>query len=595
MQKLKTCSESPSSTLFLLRSLWLYLPTRRQLQLMVLLVVMLISGIAEIITLGAVIPFLSILTSPTNLLNNPLIYSTTQFLNITNPRNIIIFATTLFLVAVVFSAIIRLLNIWLNARLAASVATDLSFQAFTRTLYQPYQKHCQRNSSTLIASLTTQLNRTVVAITSFLQVATASVVALFIVVGLMLIDGRITVLLATLLGIAYGVLAVTVKKELQQNSLKIVSSAESQVKVLQESLGGIRDIIMQNSQSVSCEKYLIYDSPQRILKAKNLFLGSFPRYVIEAFGLVAIGILGCSLVLRGVDTSEVLALLAVFGLGAQRLLPSLQQIYSGWVLVKGCSADLSSILGLLRQNTPYTNSSIKPINFTGSIKFTNVSYQYISGNKMTLKNLNFEINLGDKIGVIGTTGCGKSTLIDVLMGLLPPSKGILSVDNRDVYDTSDSLISWRNAIGHVPQNIFLTDNSIAENIAFGVQVENIDHNLVRAASSKAEILDFIESLPSQYETLVGERGVRLSGGQRQRLGLARAFYKNSKILILDEATSALDSDTEKKIIANIDCGEKDMTVIMIAHRLSTLSMCDKIIELEEGAIKKIAPPDYFFK
>lgn len=556
---------------------------------------MLISGISELITLGAVIPFLSILTSPANLLNNPLIYSTAEFLNITNPNNIIIFATILFLIAIVFSASVRLLNIWLNARLAASIATDLSFQAFKRTLYQPYQKHCQRNSSTLIASLTTQLNRTVVAITSFLQVTTASVVALFIVIGLMLIDGPITVLIATLLGIVYSILAVTVKKELQQNSLKIVSSAESQVKILQESLGGIRDVIMQNSQSISCEKYLIYDSPQRILKAKNLFLGSFPRYVIEAFGLVAISIFGCSLVLRGIDTSEVLALLAVFGLGAQRLLPSLQQIYSGWVLVKGCSADLSSVLDMLRQNMPNSLTSIKNINFTNSIEFTNVSYQYIPGNEMILKSLNFKINHGEKIGIIGTTGCGKSTLIDVLMGLLPPSKGRLFVDNRDVYETSDFLMSWRHAIGHVPQNIFLTDNSIAQNIAFGVQVEKIDHQRVRAAANKAEILDFVESLPARYETLVGERGVRLSGGQRQRLGLARAFYKNSKILILDEATSALDSDTEKKVMENIDSGEKNITVIMIAHRLTTLSMCDKIIEVKEGSIKNIAPPDHFFK
>ena len=265
-------------------------------------------------------------------------------------------------------------------------------------------------------------------------------------------------------------------------------------------------------------------------------------------------------------------------LGAQRLLPASQQIYAGWTLINSNRKPMENIIELLNLNSPEFTISHYSLRFRDSIELKSLSYKHRDKDDHLLKSINLKIKKGEKIGLVGPTGCGKSTLVDIIMGLLVPSSGHILIDNNDLYidNGTNQLSSWRSNISHVPQSIFMSDNSILNNIAFGVDDQNIDIDRVKSSARLACISEYIESLPDSYLTIVGENGLRLSGGQRQRIGIARALYKSSELLVLDEATSALDASTEQQVMSSIYTYNPDITLIIIAHRLSTLNLCDKI-------------------
>jgi ATP-binding cassette subfamily B protein len=271
-------------------------------------------------------------------------------------------------------------------------------------------------------------------------------------------------------------------------------------------------------------------------------------------------------------------------LGAQRLLPTLQQGYTAWSVVASSEASLKDVIELLDQPMPaYANQPAQiPIQYRQHILIRNVSFRYAPSSQCVLRNVNLTIARGARIGFIGATGSGKSTLIDIIMGLLPPSEGELSIDGQTV--NSINHRAWQAHIAHVPQSIYLADISVAENIAFGLPVDKIDIERVRQAAKQAQIDEVIESWPNKYQTFVGERGVRLSGGQRQRVGIARALYKKADVIVFDEATSALDNETEKAVMDAIDSLNLELTIIIVAHRLTTLQKCSQIIELGNGGI-----------
>ena len=284
-------------------------------------------------------------------------------------------------------------------------------------------------------------------------------------------------------------------------------------------------------------------------------------------------------------------ILGVLAMGAQRLLPALQQIYSSISIINGSFHSLQNVLDLLNQPLPChaNKSQPAPISFEKEIRLNNISFRYIEDTPYILKNVNLSIAKGSCIGFIGATGSGKSTLLDIIMGLLSPIKGTLAVDGKTL--TMNNLRNWQSHIAHVPQDIYLADNTIEENIAFGQLKDEIDYNRVQQAAEKAGIAKLIESWPNQYQTYIGERGIRLSGGQRQRIGIARALYKQANVLILDEATSALDSKTEASVIKSIKAFSDDITVLMIAHRVTTLRDCDYIVEIDDDGSVRIGSYD----
>lgn len=580
------------STLTLLKGIWFHLSQRRRIQLCLLVFVMLISGAAELLSLGVVMPFLTVLSDPESLWNQPLVQVFIAHLGYTHPRQLVIPITIAFALAALFAAILRLFNLWFSGRLSAAIGSDLSCDAYRRTLYQPYEVHLQRNSASVIASTTTQIGTTVAGLSALLQLTTALVIAFGLFTGLLLVDPVVAVSAAALFGGAYSSLAVTSRRELQINSYKISSAVGWQLKALQEGLGAIRDVLLDGTQNSYLQIYSEADRPLRQLQAKNSFLSAFPRYTIEALGMVAIAVLGGLLVLQNGVVISVIPLLGTFALGAQRLLPALQQIYGGWAALKGYQKSIHDVLEMLNQPLPVLTSSRKSLLLKKNICFSEVRFRYTNDSEEVLRSINFEIQRGERIGVIGTTGSGKSTTIDLLMGLLVPSSGKIYVDGIDLHDpvNHDILLAWRSSIAHVPQSIYLADSSIAENIAFGVPEEKIDFEKVRKVAKQAQISSYIECMPEAYETFVGERGIRLSGGQRQRIGIARALYKEAQILVLDEATSALDNSTEQAIMTTVNSLSKELTVVMIAHRLSTIQNCDRLIKLENGiVISNVSP------
>jgi ATP-binding cassette subfamily B protein len=356
------------------------------------------------------------------------------------------------------------------------------------------------------------------------------------------------------------------------------------VKALQEGLGGIRDILLDGTQMFFSEIYRKADHALKRAQGNNIFIGGSPRFAMEAIGLALIATFAYVLSRQSEGVVAGLPVLGVFVLGAQRLLPVLQQIYASWVSIVGAQASLVDLLEFLDQplRTEAHQPEPAPLLFHDAIRFDNVRFRYSSDGPWVLDDINFSIPKGARVGFVGHTGSGKSTVLDLLMGLLEANEGQILVDGQPI--SGNRLRAWQRSIAHVPQSIYLADTTLAENIAFGVPPDTIDLDRVQQAARQAQIADFIESSPEGYQAYVGERGIRLSGGQRQRIGIARALYKQASVLVFDEATSALDNATEQSVMDAIEGLSSDLTILLIAHRLTTVRRCDTIVELEHGHV-----------
>ena len=581
----------PLSIPTLLLQLWGHLSSRRRVQLNLLLVVMLASAGAELVSLAAVVPFLAVLSDPDRLWQNPLVQTLTSRMGLTEASQLLLPVTLAFAVAAVLAASTRLMNLWLNCRLSAAVGSDLSCEAYRRTLYQSYQVHVQRNSAAVIRDTTIQIQQTVAGLTAVLELTTAAVVAGGMLIGLLLIDAPVAVAATALFGSAYVFLSITARRELRRNGKKIAEASKQQIKALQEGLGAIRDVLLDGSQPTYVQIYTQSDRPKRLLRAKNRYLAAFPRYSLEALGMVAIAFFG-GLLMWQRGSSAVVPLLGSLALGAQRLLPALQQMYVSWATLQGHSTAIQAVLAMLNQPLPPVLSIAEPLPQLDDICLEGVHFRYGLEQPEVLRGLELKIRRGERIGLIGSTGSGKSTMVDLLMGLLEPTTGKVLVNGVDLHHSlyPERLTAWRAAIAHVPQSIYLADTSIAENIAFGVPRHKIDMVRVQEAAQQAQIASFIEANLHGYESFVGEQGIRLSGGQRQRIGIARALYKNAELLVLDEATSALDTATEEAVMATTETLRNHLTIIIIAHRLSTVKTCDRVIKLSQGLIVEDGPP-----
>ena len=353
--------QDPQPTRVLLLGIWRHLSSRRRIQLGLLLVVMLASGGAELMSLGAVLPFLAVLSDPEILWDKPLIQEFVRRFGLTQSSDLLLPATMIFAAAAVVVAFIRLTNLWLNGRLAAAIGSDLSCEAYRRTLYQQFGVHVQRNSADVITAITSQIQQTVGALSALLQILTSAVVAVGLLTGLLLIDAPVALTAAALFAGAYGALVITLRRELHNNSHSIAEATTQQVKALQEGLGAIRDVLLDSSQPTYLQIYRQADRPQRRLQAKNAFLGAFPRYALEALGMVAIALLGGALVLQRGSGAPVIPLLGALALGAQRLLPALQQIYSGWALLKSYNAAIQAVLAMVDQPMPPIVTGAEPL------------------------------------------------------------------------------------------------------------------------------------------------------------------------------------------------------------------------------------------
>ena len=544
---------------------------------------MMIASLFEVVSIGAIIPFLGILTAPEQVYQHQMTQPVIQLLQLTSPSQLLFPLTVVFISSVLLAGAIRLFLLYVMTKMIHATGSDLSVNIYHRTLYQNYTTHIARNSSEVINGIITKTNGVVGGVIEPILVMLSSIVLIIaIMIALLSIDIVIALTSLFTFGLLYWCVIIYTRKTLQGNSQCIAEQSTQMVKSLQEGLGGVRDVLIDGTQEFYCKLYRNADISLRKASATNAFIGGSPRFVMEAVGMALIASLAYTISLRETGIAPVIPVIGALALGAQRLLPALQQAYKAYSQIKGSYSSFIDVLNLLEQPLPeYADQpQPKPIYFVKEIKLNNLNFRYTEDSPWILKNVNLSLKKGSRIGFIGVTGSGKSTLIDIVMGLLPPTEGVLIIDNQTI--NSRNRRAWQAHIAHVPQNIYLSDSTIEENIAFGIAKELIDHQRVKKAAQQAQIAELIEQWKDGYQTFVGERGIRLSGGQRQRIGIARALYKQANVLIFDEATSALDNETEQAVMDAIEDLGEEITILIISHRLTTLKGCDKIIKLEKG-------------
>ncbi|MDO8788862.1 MAG: ABC transporter ATP-binding protein [Sulfuritalea sp.] len=572
----------------LLARLWHHITPRRRAQFGLLLILMILASIAEIFSIGAVLPFLGVLTAPVRVFEHPLAQPFIEALGLKAPEQLLLPLTLIFGLAALMTGAIRLLLLWASTRLSFATGADLSMSIYHRTLYQPYAVHVARNSSDVISGISGKANGVISAtIVPGLTLISASIMLSTILVALLSVEPVIALVAFGGFGLIYVFIIKFTRNRLLIDSQRIARESTQVIKSLQEALGGIRDVLIDGSQATFCQIYRDADLPLRRAQGNSAFISASPRYGMEALGMILIAALAYTLANQSDGIAKAIPVLGAMALGAQRLLPVLQQAYAAWSYIRGGQASLQDTLDLLDQPLPdYANQLVaKPVPFRQQINLKQLSFRYSPKTPWVLRNLDFTIIKGSRVGFIGITGSGKSTLLDIVMGLLQPTEGAIEIDGLPV--TNCDRRGWQAHIAHVPQAIFLADSTIEENIAFGVSRDQIDHQRVRQAARQAQIAELVETWPRQYQTFVGERGIQLSGGQRQRIGIARALYKKADVIIFDEATSALDNETEQAVMQAIESLSEDLTVLIIAHRLTTLKNCTQVVVLGNGGIERI--------
>ena len=571
----------------ILTGIYTHINRTRKLHFLLLLVLTFVGAFAEIISLGAVVPFIGILTQPEVLFNSSSMVWFIDLFNIKDSSDLVFPLTLVFAIAALLSGFTRILLLFFSIKVSNATGSDLSKEVYERTLFQPYSVHISRNSSEIISGITQKVTAVTTVLTSIITVITSIFLMAAILGTLIFIDPLIALISLAAFGSIYAVIGVFTKRKLYLNSQDVANEQTNVIKVLQEGLGAIRDVLIDGSQKIYTKSYGF--SVRKLLQAtgENQFITLFPRYIMETIGMILIASFAYYSFIFLIDDGGINGMLPTLGalaLAAQRLLPLLQQIYGNWSAIFGNEKALVEVLELLNQPMPIyeIEDSTRPIQLKKDIQLRDLSFKYGKSGPLILDEVNFILKKGSKIGIVGNTGSGKSTLLDLIMFLLKPSKGQILVD--DIPLTEENIRQWQLSIAHVPQNIYLADGTIAENIAFGIANKKVNLELVKDSARKAELFNFIQTLEDGFMTNVGERGVKLSGGQRQRIGIARALYKKSSVLILDEATSALDSETELQIMEVLENLKEELTILMIAHRTTTLKACDKIIKVKDGKI-----------
>lgn len=564
------------------------LSRKNKFRVLFLVLMMFVSGIAEILTLGSVYPFLAAIINPNILFDDPIFGRFLEYFDLTSASNFIALMSLVFCSAVVLSSSIRVFITWLNYKWSYELAADLVIDNFKSSLYDDYLTHIARNSSEMISAISHKTSNLVGAlILPSLTLIQLSILSTSILSGLIILLPTYYLLIIIMLGVCYLSLALLVRRKLVRTSEIISSNQIKTIKVLQESLDGIKEIILGNYYEKFIDEFSAAERPYRKGYGTNAFLIIFPRFLIEAIGILVI----VSLAYLSFSSAEVpastLPTIGILVLAIQRLLPYLQQVYQAYGSIKGSAQLNTEAIEMLvkgYEKQPVLKTEVSNIQFKKSIELNQVNFKYESEKEMTLKNISLKIMKGERIGIIGSTGSGKSTLVNFIMGLLPFKEGEILIDGLPI--NKDSLFSWYKKILHVPQTIFLADTTIRKNIAFGEDEQQISDNKIRDSLKSAYLDDYINKLPDGIETRVGERGLQLSGGQRQRIGIARSLYKGGEILILDEATNALDMETEKNIVKTINSLDEEITLIIIAHNLSTIEGCDRLIVMDNGKIQE---------
>ena len=577
------------------RKLYHLLSFEERKNALILLFMILFMAVFDVIGVASIAPFIAVLTNPEVILTNPILSELHNMLGFEKAEvenldsdGFLFFLGMVVLVALLFSIFFKALTTYAYEKFAANQNYSLSCQLVSSYLQQPYSWFLDKHSADLGKTVLSEVNAVITGcLLPLLRFTSHLAVSISMITLLIFTDIYIALFTGLGLGGSYILIFLYLRKKLSHIGEDRVAANQERFKIIQEGFGGIKDIKIFGLEGLLIDRF---DSPAKRFAshtATQHIAGQMPRFALEAVAFGGMIFLILFLMSQNKNLDETLPLIALFTLAAYRLMPSLQQVYAQLVQIRFSIPaldilydDFNSIES--RHDHTFSLNKAKPLGMKNHLELKNISFQYQNADRKALDSVNIKINVMSKIGIVGSTGSGKSTAIDIILGLLKPSKGSLLVDGKEI--NNENLLSWQSTIGYVPQQIYLTDNSIAENIAFGLETSKIDYELVERAARIANLNEFVEGLPNSYQTKIGERGVRLSGGQRQRIGIARALYYDPEILVFDEATSSLDNITEQAVMDALhNVGEKK-TVIIVAHRITTVKKCDQIFILENGEI-----------
>ena len=558
------------------------LSERRKKQFYILICLLIINGLFESFSLVSIIPFITLFLSKDPINNISLIRKISELTSINNENELFLLITTLFCIFLFFATFFRVFNIWYISKLTAKVNLDFGDLLFRSNIYQSYESYTKKNSSSIISLIVEKISGATSALSSILSTISSLILVSAIVFSLLIYKWQILLFTFLFLYIYYLIIYKKIKEVLYKSGEVIASNNTKRIRVIQESFSGFRDLVINGTQEIYLNLFNKYESISKLSNVKSDFFITFPKYLIEGFCLIIIAILCFIFYEETASNSFIIPILASYIYAFQRLLPLTQQIYSGFAGIKYKYAYINALVIEL-ENIRIQDLKLyskKNVIFKNNIEFKNISFSYHSKDetKIILSGVNLKIYKGEYIGICGKTGSGKSTFLDIFMGLHSPNKGKIFIDNKEV---TSAKYNWTSKISHVSQNIFLKEGSIAENIAFGKSFLDIDFQLLEKAAKIAHIYDFIKNTKKGFKTYVGERGITLSGGQKQRIAIARAIYQKRDILVLDEATSALDEKTAENIMNSILEMRNDLTILMVTHRLNSLKNCDRIFYVKD--------------
>jgi len=554
----------------------------------ILQILVILMALTELLGIASIAPFMA-LVGNMSLLEEDGIYSKIyQFSGISNPLNFLFISGIGVLVALTVSTVVSMFTTWRLSLYGSSVGVQLADRLYSHYMQQDWQFHANGSSAQLIKQVSTESARISNGIIQPLMQMNAKVVlAILIAIGILIYDPIVAIAGLLMFVTGYLLMYKLVRKALIVNGRRLSSVATNRFRLMNEGFGGIKDVLLLDRNADFINRFSIEGDVQAKAQGLNQTISQVPRFFIEllAFGAM-IGLVLILIKTHHGNLGTVLPILAVYALACFKLLPALQQIYSSITTIKGNIAAFESVKDDLinSQEELSTRKTVASNKFslTKQITLSNIYFSYPNKNIYAVNDVSISIPVNHVIGIVGSSGSGKSTLIDIILGLLTPQKGEIYVDDTLIIDNNKR--GWQDLLGFVPQSIFLSEGSIAENVAFGIPAHDINYDQVMRAVDLAHLTELVNELPESIHTKVGERGVQLSGGQRQRIGIARALYNEADILIFDEATSALDGITEKIIMDAIHEFSGKKTIIMIAHRLKTVQKCDTIYLMEKGRV-----------
>ena len=554
-----------------------------------LLGMILIMALIDMIGVASILPFMAVLTNPNiietnNFLNS--MFEASKIFGIENNQEFLFVLGLLVFLLLITSLSVRAITTYVQLRFIQMLEYSMTKRLIEGYLHQPYSWFLSRHSADIGKNILSEVAGVIGGgIKPIIEIIAKSMVAIALITLLFLANPKLTLIIGLLLGGTYMLIFYFIRSYLRKIGEKRLANNELRFKSVIEAFGAAKEVKVGGLEQTYVERF---SEPSYIFaktQASSGVIGQLPRYILEAIAFGGVLLIILYMMAQSGNFGTALPILSLYVFAGYRLMPALQQIYSSFTQLAFIGPSIEKLHEDIKSLKPFNrNQDQSALSFNKSITLKNVHYNYPNASRTALKDINLIIPIKSTVGLVGATGSGKTTTVDIILGLLEAKKGTLEIDGKII--TQQNKRSWQKAIGYVPQHIYLTDDTISANIAFGVEIEDINQEAVEKASKIANLHEFIiDELPKKYQTTIGERGVRLSGGQRQRIGIARALYHNPQVLILDEATSALDNQTEKAVMDAVNNLNKDRTIILIAHRLGTVKNCDTIFLLDKGQLQ----------